>query len=85
MKTVTLKADNRSILVADDDESVLLLSNHVVRGQEKIYGLPLSDVVLHENVTLPIDWQPSKYFFDGSEWELNPKWVDSKERLASKE
>jgi hypothetical protein len=85
MKTVTLKNDNRSILIAGDNETVLLLSDHVVKGQERIYGLLSFDIVLHENVTIPSNWQPSRYFFDGNRWELNPKWVDTKDTRASTE
>lgn len=76
MKTITLNSDNRSILLAEDADSVLLESNYVQRGSERIYGLPSSTVTLHESVTVPDDWEPSRYLFDGTTWSANPDWVD---------
>lgn len=76
MKTITLNSDNRSIILADDAVVVTLESNHVKKGYERIYGLPASDVTLHEGVTVPADWASSKYLFDGTTWTLNPDWTD---------
>lgn len=72
MKTVTLKRDNRSVLIAEDSDIVVLESNHVRRNDERIYGLLASEVALHENVDVPQDWMSSRYFFDGSVWVVNP-------------
>ena len=72
MKTVTLKSDSRSVLIAEDSDIVALESNYVRRNDERIYGLFASEVVLHENVDVPQDWMASRYFFDGSVWEVNP-------------
>jgi len=81
MKTITLKKDNRSILLEDDSVTVTVKSDHVARGEERIYGIHSGNVTLHENVSVvPSDWSSSKYFFDGSEWTQNPDWVDPSDR-----
>lgn len=81
MKTVTLKADNRSILLVEDSVDVTVNADHVAKGEERIYGIFDSNVDLHEGVTAPEDWAASKYFFDGSDWTANPDWVDPEEML----
>jgi len=76
MKTVTLKSDNRSILIAQDVDFVSVEGDHVKRNEERIYGIGADTVTLYESVSAPIDWSPSKYFFDGEVWTLNPDWID---------
>lgn len=71
MKTLTLKKDNRSILICEDDVELVIESNHVRKGEERIYGIGADTVTLHEGVTAPEDWMSSKYFFDGTDWTLN--------------
>jgi hypothetical protein len=71
MKTVTLKSDNRSVLIAQDSDVVVLENNHVRRNDERIYGLLFSEVDLHENVDVPENWVSSGYFFDGITWTVN--------------
>lgn len=76
MKTITLKADSRSILIAEDTDVLTVENNHVKRNEERIYGIGADTVTLHTGVTAPEDWSSSKYFFDGATWTLNPDWVD---------
>jgi hypothetical protein len=71
MKTVTLNQDNRSILICEDTVELIIQSNHVRMGEERIYGIGADTVTLHEGVTVPEDWKSSKYFFDGTDWTLN--------------
>lgn len=81
MKTITLNNDNRSIMLVDDSVTVAIKKDHVVKGNERVYGLHKDMVTLHENVTnAPDDWASSKYFYDGSTWSENPDWVDPKDR-----
>jgi len=80
MKTVTLKQDNRSIILEEDSVTVTVKSDHVARGDERIYGIHSGNVKLHSKVkNVPNDWAPSKYFYDGSNWTQNPDWVDPSE------
>ena len=79
MKTITLKADNRSIMIAEDTDVVTVEANHVKRNEERIYGIFDANVTLHEGVTAPDDWVSSKYFFDGTNWELNPQYQSIEE------
>lgn len=82
MKTVTLKSDSRSILIAQDTDVLSVESNHVKCNEERIYGIGADTVTLYEGVTAPADWSSSKYFFDGINWELNPRWVDLQNRIT---
>jgi len=80
MKTVTLNQDNRSIILEENAVTVTVKSDHVARGDERIYGIHSGNVKLHTKVTnAPSDWAPSKYFYDGSSWTQNPNWVDPSE------
>jgi hypothetical protein len=83
MKTVILISSNASIIIADESQEVSVMTDHIVRGAERIYGLGDSQVVLHEDVTVPSDWESSKYCFDGMEWTLNPDWFDFRDKLLS--
>jgi len=84
MKTITLNADNRSILIAEDTDILSLESDHVKRNDERIYGLPQDKVTLHENVNAPSDWSSSRYLFDGTSWTQNPNWIDLEAKLEAK-
>jgi len=80
MKTLTLKQDNRSILLVEDSVTVTVKKDHVAKGEERIYGIHSGNVTLHKSVkNAPSDWASSKYFFDGSTWTQNPDWVDPSE------
>lgn len=82
MKTITFNADNRSIILTDDQAELVVETNHVKNGVQRIYGLTEDKVTLHENVTnVPEDWSPSKYLFDGTNWTENPNWVDPEQIL----
>lgn len=76
MKTITLKSDSRSILIAEDTDTVSLEADHVKRNDERIYGLPQDKVALHEGVDVPADWSSSRYLFDGTSWTQSPDWVN---------
>jgi len=82
MKTITLNSDNRSVLIAQDTDTVTLEADHVKRNNERIYGLPRDAVTLHEGVTVPNNWSSSRYFFDGTNWVENQVWVDAHAALS---
>lgn len=77
MKTITFIDNNRSIILTNDSTDLKVEKDHVKNGNQKIYGLGDTKVVLHENIAdVPDDWQPSKYLFNGSTWTANPNWQD---------
>jgi hypothetical protein len=74
MKTVTLNADNRSVLVAEDADEIVLEADHIRHNNDRIYGLFVGIATLHEGVDVPSDWASSKYLFDGQDWSINPEY-----------
>jgi hypothetical protein len=39
--------------------------------------MDITNATIYEDVTnSPEDWTGNKYFFDGTDWDTNPDWVD---------
>lgn len=76
MKTITSNANNASVVIANDSDTVVMSNDHARLNDERIYGINMNSHTLHEGVTAPSDWAASKYFFDGTAWTLNTAWVD---------
>jgi hypothetical protein len=79
VKTIVEKSTNLSKYMLDDAEAVALNANDIVIGNPVdfiISDLNASTVTVYEGVTAPADWIGNKYTFDGTEWTLNPEWVD---------
>lgn len=79
MKTIVENTTNLSKYLLDDAEVVVLNEDNIVVGDPAkfiIGDLNASTVTVYEGVTAPADWIGNKYTFDGSDWALNPNWVD---------
>ena len=79
MKTIVEKSTNLSKYLLDDAEVVVLNEDNIVVGDPVkfiIGDLNASTATVYESVTAPADWIGNKYTFDGTEWTLNPEWVD---------
>lgn len=79
MKTIVRKHNGLSLYFMPDDCPVVIKETHTEIGnpvENYVWDCTTADVVLHENVSDPGDWLGSKYFFDGTNWTLNPDWVD---------
>ena len=77
MQTIVEKVTNLSKYLFDDAEVVVLNDNNIVVGDPVtliITDLNINTVTLYEGVTTPEDWTGDKYFFDGTDWTLNPEW-----------
>lgn len=75
----TLVKDNKSIYLFEDDVSVVFSDTDITVGDPAIFIIgdcSSADTVLYEGVTAPDNWYGHKYFYDGTTWELNPKWAD---------
>lgn len=84
MKTIVENATNLSKYLLDDAEIVVLNEDNIVVGDPAkfiIADLSASTVTVYENVTAPADWIGNKYTFDGTDWALNPAWVEPFEPL----
>jgi hypothetical protein len=72
-------ATGLSKYLIDDAEIVALNENEIVIGNPVnhiIADLNADTVTLYEGVTSPEDWTGDKYTFDGTDWTLNPDWVE---------
>lgn len=77
MKTLT--KDGKSIYTFDNAEVLDISANNIAVGDPVkffIHDCNSSNTVLHEGVTPPEDWTGHKYLFNGTDWTLNPDWVD---------
>lgn len=80
MKTIVENTTYLSKYLLADTEVVVLNADNIVVGDPAnfiIADLNASTATVYENVTAPEDWVGNKYTFDGTDWTLNPDWVDS--------
>jgi hypothetical protein len=79
VKTIVENATSLSKYLLDDTEAVVLNEDNIVVGDPAkfiIGDLNASTATVYEGVTAPADWVGNKYTFDGTNWALNPAWVD---------
>ena len=77
MKTITMKEDGQSTYAFDDDAQIVLGANGTPMPDGSIdVSVRIETATLWENVTLPSDWDATKYCFDGTSWTPNPLFVD---------
>lgn len=79
MKTIVENATSLSKYLFDDTEVVVLNEDNIVVGDPAkfiIADLNVTTATVYENVTAPADWIGNKYTFDGTDWALDPDWVD---------
>lgn len=76
MKTIVWKETRESILIESDETPIFVFDNKVVvgDGQNKysIFDMNKNNIYLYDGVTVPSDWFPYKYCFNGSSWSANP-------------
>ena len=83
MKTLTFNDTGRSPYLFDDSKNVTMGADKITVGDEAnpdfyIGDMNASNATLHEDVTAPVDWQGSRYTFDGTTWTEIAGWVDPK-------
>lgn len=82
MKTLVLtNEDNRSVYSFADDDVFTIEADRAFLGSEetptRIYpDINTSNAVLYSDVTLPEDWEPNRYNFDGTTWTESDGWAD---------
>lgn len=80
IKVVTLKENNMSIMIADENTTMELKEDHILKNSiERIYGISSSNCNLYEVEKIPDMWKPHKYYFDGLVWEKNENYKESEE------
>jgi len=81
MKTITDNNTGLSIYVYGDSDSVLQNYNNIVSDKLTIWDRNSGNTTLYTNVTPPEDWEGSKYFFNGTDWAINPSWQEPTEEF----
>ena len=79
MKTIVQKSTGLSKYLLDDDIVVEAKPDIIVIGYPQqffIADLNKYTTIIYEGVTAPSDWIGDKYTFDGTDWTLNPNWVE---------
>lgn len=79
MKTIVETSTGISKYLLEDTVVLNITAEDISVGQPVsfiIADLNNSNTTVYENVTAPEDWTGRKYFFDGTNWTLNPDWVD---------
>jgi hypothetical protein len=79
MKTIVETATGLSKYLLEDTVTVTLNDDAIVVGDPAMFivaDLNADNAVVYEGVTAPADWTGNKYTFDGSDWTLNPDWID---------
>lgn len=79
MKTIVENTTSLSKYLLDDAEVFVLNEDNIVVGDPAefiIADLNANTATVYEGVTAPADWIGNKYTFDGTDWTLNPNWVD---------
>ena len=79
MKTIVENTTSLSKYLLADTEAVVLNEDNIVVGNPAefiIADLNANTATVYEGVTAPADWVGNKYTFDGTDWALNPAWVD---------
>ena len=79
MKTLCINQSTVSAYAFDDDQTVIQTPENTIVGNpaEFIIGDCNQDnSTLYKAITLPTDWMPTKYLFNGTDWTLNPDYVE---------
>lgn len=79
MKTLIRLEDNVSLYIFDDAKQVDVGLTGVTVGNPVDFYISFCNAansVLMANVTPPADWTASKYCFDGTDWTLNPAYIE---------
>ena len=79
MKTIVENTTSLSKYLLNDTEVVVLNEDNIVVGNPPkfiIGDLNASTVTVYEGVNALEDWTGNKYTFDGTDWTLDPDWVD---------
>ena len=89
MKTIVQNSTNLSKYLVEDSVTIESTTDSITVGspaQFIISDLNDNNSTVYANITdAPADWSGNKYFFDGTDWTLNPDWVDPMTRLNLQE
>lgn len=78
MKVLTNTSQNNRVVDTFEDSVVITITaENVSIGDDQIFlDLNSSNAAAHENATLPEDFVPHKYAYDGATWTIRTDWVE---------
>lgn len=81
----TLVKNNISLMVIPDEMPLktgeyILIGDPVRIKVDNLDGL----IIVYENVTPPANYEPKRYYFNGTEWTYNDNWRNSKLTATSR-
>jgi hypothetical protein len=75
----TLVSQGYSLYIFQDDKPVNITSESVIVSEPDgniITDCDSSNSIMYENVTVPDGWIGRKYFYDGTNWAVDPDFVE---------
>jgi hypothetical protein len=79
MKTIVEIETKLSKYLLDDAEAITVNADTIVVGEPTrftVTDLDSGTAAVYENVTAPANWVGNKYTFNGTDWALDPNWVE---------
>lgn len=72
----TIVRDGVSLYLFADNATLSISDESITTPDFAISDCNSANSVVYQGVTPPADWAANKYRFDGTNWVLNPLWVD---------
>jgi hypothetical protein len=85
MKTLCKIESNVSLYSFEDSEIINQTIENTLIGdpiQWVIADCNSENSLMYNNATLPTNWKPQKYIFDGINWSLNPDYVEPENTIS---
>lgn len=76
MKALVEKYTGEVKFVFADNVPLVFQIDRIIAPELIMLNMDNDNTTVYENVTPPEDWIGCKYLFDGTNWTLNPNWVD---------
>jgi hypothetical protein len=79
MKTIVEIETKLSKYLLDDAEAITFNADTIAVGEPTrftVTDLDSGTAVVYGDVTAPDDWTGNKYTFNGTDWALDPNWVE---------
>jgi hypothetical protein len=72
----TIVRDGGSLYLFADNATLSISDESITTPDFVISDCNSANSVVYQGATPPADWAANKYCFDGTNWALNPLWVD---------
>jgi hypothetical protein len=76
MQTITFNDNNISAYIFGDNHNLVATPTEITCPHFIIGDMNSGNATIHTGVTPPEDWKGGNYLFDGTDWTLNPNWIE---------